>query len=150
MRYVILFAALMSLLTTPARVRGADPQMLLELAKAKRLREEAKTITVKTTCDCVVTGKCQCWSAECDCSACGRGGSAKQAGKSSSTAITVARNVAINRQQDKGLGSSEDTPQAGTSTNARYALPSGSISGGCESGNCPSPSAVRRGFIFRR
>lgn len=81
MRYIVLFAAVMSLLTTHARVRGADlpPKLRDVLAEPPVLRESPKLVKSSTLCGCGITGKCECWKDDCSCSACKTKPAAKQA-----------------------------------------------------------------------
>jgi len=158
MRTLMLFAAMM--VAAPLSAADLDPQILLELAKAKRLREAKQTPAVvkSTTCNCGITGRCQCWADECRCSACGLGGAAagpKPTG-SPTTGATPARSAATRQGPEREPGSSAGTPQAATSTNVNDAARSGStnpftITGGCASGNCPPATTnTRRGLIFWR
>lgn len=152
MRHVLLFAAIMSLLTAHARCRGADldPQILLELAKAKRLREAKQTPAVvkSTTCNCGITGRCQCWADECRCAACGLGG--QPAGKAlPGTRDTGARPADTSLLPGKELGLSVPNPAPSINTSARSAYQLGGTN--CPNGQCASPAtAQRRGLIFWR
>jgi hypothetical protein len=67
MRYVL---ALLLMFPSAASAADLDPAVLLELAKAKRLRESASVSPVspkKTTCGCGLTGLCTCYVGECSC-----------------------------------------------------------------------------------
>jgi hypothetical protein len=152
MRTLSVIAAM--LIAAPLSGADLDPQILLELAKAKRLREAKSSPTVKqtSTCNCGITGKCQCWADECRCAACGLGGAAagpKPTG-SPTTGATPARSAATHQGPEREPGSSAATPGvASTSTSAPFALPGGGTN--CPNGQCPSATTYqRRGLIFWR
>lgn len=157
MRYVLLFSAVMALLTMPARCRGAE-YTVENRVPAFTVVNTVPAVKVFTTCEnCGVTGKCLCWASECRCAACGLGGATTEAKKSfPSTGTTLVRPVATPAGPEREPGSFAGTPQPATSTSAPDAAPGGStnpftISGGCSSGNCQTPAtSYRRGFIFRR
>lgn len=144
MRYILGFACLMALLTTPARMKGAEYVVVNKCPKYTVVNAVPKKARL-TTCDCAQTGDCVCWKSECRCSACGLGGAAKQAGKSSITRTTPARAADTPPRPVQEPGSFADTPKADTSTSAPYALPAGFTSG-CANGQCQNQS---RG-VFRR
>lgn len=124
MRYIALFAAIMALLTTHARVRGAE---------------------------FVVVNNCPKFTVVNNITA-ARGGAAagpKSTG-SPTTGATPARNAATPVPQGPERGSSAGTPQAATSTNAIPAT-LGGFTSGCANGQCASPAtSQRRGLIFWR
>ncbi len=130
------------------RAKGADldPAVLLELAKAKRLREAVPVVApVKTVCGCATTGKCTCYVGECQCAACGFG--AAPAKKVSPGMKDIGAHPAdTSLLPGKERGSSDSNPAAPTSTNALSAYQLGGTSG-CASGNCPSSTTTGR---FRR
>ncbi len=158
MRYIAAFAAIMSLLTVPARCKG-NPED--ELAKAAFAFEVAKlnlkpTPAKKTTCGCGLTGSCTCWKSECQCSSCGlagTGGAAKEVKKpsvSQTTGTTLAPRAVTPVPREQGLGRYEGTPLVEpTFTPAQNAASSGSISG-CPNGQCQSAATYRRGYFFKR
>lgn len=144
---------LLALSLTPVlHAADPDPAMLLELARAKRLRE-ARAVSVvtpkRTTCDCGVAGKCLCFVGECACPACGlgTGGSPKQAGKpqvSSTTRPTPVPRADTRAEPAPGRGSSADTSGTTTSTPALSAVQiGGTTSGGCANGQCAGTSQGR-------
>lgn len=148
------YALLSLILFAPAAMcQGADldPQILLELAKAKRLREAKQTPAVvkSTTCNCDATGRCLCWAGECKCGACGLGG--QPAGKAlPGTKATGARPADTSLLPGKELGSSGLSPAPSISTSAPSAYQLGGTSG-CANGQCASPAtSQRRGLIFWR
>ena len=124
-----------------------DPKILLELAKAKRLREAKQIpspVARKTTCGCGVTGDCTCWKSECQCAACGlgSGGAQKQPGKASSgMKDTVVRPVAISPRPDKEPGSFAPSPEDSINTPAPNVYQLGGTS--CPNGQCPNASSSR-------
>jgi hypothetical protein len=157
MKYVL--ALLLILSPSLSTAADLDPAVLLELAKAKRIRESASVSPAtpkKTTCGCGLTGLCTCYVGECQCSACGFGGAAKQAGKSDgSTAASTARIPAPSAgtpvQPVKERGSSaEATETEPTPTAAPYVLTPFGGTSNCPNGNCPTATTQRRGLIFRR
>lgn len=161
MRSMMILVAVAFLIPPPARCSAADldPQILLELARAKRLRESktvAPAIPTKTLCGCGPNVACGCFESTCGCPACGRGGAAKQPGKrpSASTPTIPAQSVTTPHPRAQEPGLSEGTLQGDTSipvptakTQMELHTP-GSTSGGCASGNCPS--STQRGFFGRR
>jgi len=145
-RYVLGFAVLMSLLTSHARVRGADYVVVNNVPKyavVNKAATSASRVKVSTTCDsCGVTGKCLCFAGECACPACGlgAGGLSKQAGKpqgSGTTRATLVPSAVTPLRPDGGTGSSGGTPPAGTSTSASPATLGGTTNG-CANGQCYS------------
>jgi len=141
-RYVLGFAALMSLLTIPARMKGADYVVVNNVPKYAVVNRAAQSPAVKvhTTCGCGKTGKCLCFVGECSCPECGLGGAAKQAGKpqgSGTTRATPVPSVGMPLRPDGGTGSSAATPPAGTSTSASPATLGGTTNG-CANGQCYS------------
>lgn len=138
MRYVLLFAAVMSLLTTHARVRGTelDPQILLELAKAKRLREASQSAKVPPA---PVANPVRNIDPDHTCDKCGAYSNvvARQANGMHSHVCT---NPACRNEwwhADPGAVQVQPT----------FTLPAS----GCANGQCPSATTYqRRGLIFWR
>lgn len=156
MKFVLMFAAVMSLLTSHARCRGAEYIVVNNCPKFA-IVNNAANVKKSTTCSCSDTGKCLCWRDECRCEACGLGGAAASPKESGfrTTEATPARNAATRQGPAPETGSSEGTPQAATSTNASDAGRGGNINpftipGGCASGNCPTATPPRRGLLFWR
>lgn len=151
MRHILLFAAVMALLTTHARVRGADFVVVNNCPKftvVNNIPDAKKT----STCNCGITGRCQCWADECRCAACGLGGAAAGPKPTGSpiTGATPARNAATHQGPEREPGSSAVMPgAASTSTSAPFALPGGGTN--CPNGQCQSATTYqRRGLIFWR
>ena len=109
----------------------------------------------KTTCGCAFTGTCECWSKDCTCSACRRSKSVSEKLRSDShscpscgTSQFVVHREGAGEHSHKCGRCGTEWWHADPGVTKTYTIPSSTS--GCESGNCPSPSAVRRGFIFRR
>lgn len=148
MRHILLFAAVMALLTTHARVRGADFVVVNNCPKFTVVNN-IPTVKKSTTCNCGITGKCLCWADECRCAACGLGG--QPAGKASpGTKATGVRPADTSLLPGKEPGSSVPNPATSTNTNALGAYQLGGTSG-CPNGQCPSATTTfRRSLIFWR
>lgn len=107
----------------------------------------------KTLCGCASTGSCSCWAGQCACPACVPTAKPAKLQNASHTCPNCGayQNV-VSRE-----GSGEHSHKCGScgtewwhanpGSAQAYTLPG---AGGCEGGNCPSPSASRRGLIFRR
>ena len=134
-----------------AETPDLDPRILLELAKAKRLRESKAVPSVKTTCGCATTGKCLCFEGECTCPACGKRvkpAAATPKPVSRTTPPTPAPTAVGQARPEPALGSFAATLEGGTSMNATGVIPAGFTSG-CANGQCASSTSARRTF-FRR
>lgn len=178
MRYILGFAMLMALLTTPARMNGAE-YVVENKVPPFAVVNKAPKVTVRTTCGCAKTRQCTCWESACSCAACDKPGNRPPnptanygttsngeivrhydpdhycdvCGKYANTVVESDGGIHAHQCDHAGTKFAGQPPLKWWHNDAlpaqTYTIPK-SFSSDCPNGNCPNASYSRSGFFFRR